>query len=80
MDVDKMKAQEIAIELLKKIDKTGQLRSLEGVKACALIVCEELSKRLPNINDTPPDSRKEEEMYMQFWFNKVPSEIRKIKN
>ena len=47
-------------------------------KKTALIFCEEMAKKLPSINDTPPIHRKSRENYMQFYYNGVRSAINNL--
>jgi len=47
-------------------------------KKTALLFCEEIAKKLPNINDTPPIHRKSRENYMQFYYNGVRNAINKL--
>lgn len=47
-------------------------------KKTALVFCEEMAKKLPNINDTPPIYRKSRENYMQFYYNGVISAINSL--
>jgi hypothetical protein len=44
-------------------------------KEKALMVCEELSKVMPNINETPPIKRKERYFYFQFYMFDVTCQI-----
>ena len=34
---------------------------------CAKVACDYLYENLPNINETPPNSRKDERTYKQYW-------------
>ena len=36
-------------------------------KETAILFCEQLAEKLPNINDTPPIYRQSEDKYQQFW-------------
>jgi len=47
-------------------------------KKSALFFCEEMAKKLPSINDTPPIYRKSRDNYMQFYYNGVRSAIKKL--
>jgi hypothetical protein len=47
-------------------------------KKTALFFCEEMAKKLPNINDTPPIHRKPRENYMQFYYNEVRNAINSL--
>ena len=47
-------------------------------KKTALFFCEEMAKKLPSINDTPPIDRKPRENYMQFYYNGVRSAINNL--
>ena len=60
-----MNPKETAEQLIDKIE-SGLMSSEK--KACAIIVCEELITRLPNINETPPIHRKDEDEYFQYWY------------
>lgn len=62
----------------KAIDEAKRLLSLMSKKS-ALILCEELAKKLPNINDTPPIYRKPIENYMQFYMFRLPAAINEVK-
>jgi len=62
---------------LQEKEEAKRLLSLMDKKT-ALIFCEELAKKLPNINDTPPVYRKSRENYMQFYYNGVRNEINKL--
>lgn len=46
-------------------------------KQCAVILCEELIYRLPNINLVAPNDRKSDSYYMQFW-QSVKTHIEKL--
>jgi hypothetical protein len=73
--------QEIEIE--KEYDLKGKKEAIRLVntfgKILALEVCQEFIKVLPNINDTPPVSRKSIDNYYQFYMFRVTNEINKIK-
>jgi len=73
-----MKTQfELDIEQRKEeLDEAKRLLSIMDKKT-ALIFCEELAKKLPNINDTPPINRKHRSNYMQFYYNGVRNAINK---
>lgn len=43
----------------------------------ALFYCEEIAKKLPSINNTPPIKRKSDENYMQFYMFGVANEIKR---
>jgi hypothetical protein len=47
-------------------------------KKSALFFCEEMAKKLPSINDTPPIHRKARDNYMQFYYNGVRSAINSL--
>lgn len=49
-----------------------------GSKDLAKKVCEELAKRLPNINLVPCNSRMSDDYYLQYWTNNVPNQIDKL--
>lgn len=72
--------QETELEKLQKEeDEAKRLLSIMSKKQ-ALIFCEELARKLPNINDTPPIHRKSRENYMQFYMFGVPNAIKNILN
>ena len=54
----------------KEIAEAKRLLSIMDKKT-ALFFCEEMAKKLPSINDTPPIDRKPRENYMQFYYNGV---------
>lgn len=60
-----------------EIDEAKKLLSVMDKKT-ALFFCDEISKKLPNINDTPPAYRKKRDNYMQFYMFGVKSVIEKI--
>jgi hypothetical protein len=45
-------------------------------KSYALIFCEEIAKKLPSVNDTPPVKRLSYDNYRQFYLNRVSFIIR----
>jgi hypothetical protein len=47
-------------------------------KKSALFFCEEMAKKLPSINDTPPIHRKARDNYMQFYMFGVISAINSL--
>lgn len=64
---EREKEMKEAIRLLKMFTKEQ-----------ALFFCEEMAKKLPNINDTPPIHRKPRENYMQFYHNGVRHAINNL--
>ena len=75
-----MDKKKIAEELVLKFRKITPGSPYTGVgdieaKECALILCEELAKRLPSINDTPPIHRLSDENYRQCWIGSIPNAI-----
>jgi len=58
----------------KTLHKTDKIRSKQG----ALICVDEIQKRLPCINETPPIHRKSEDNYKQFWKYGVKQAINKM--
>ncbi len=61
----------------KEMAEAKRLLSIMDKKT-ALIFCEEMAKKLPSINDTPPIHRKSRENYMQFYYNGVRSAINSL--
>lgn len=61
----------------KQMNEAKNLMS-KMTKEQALFFCEELSKRLPNINNTPPIHRMSEDNYMQFWALGVTSALKSL--
>ena len=64
-------------ERVKEMAEAKRLLSNMDKKS-ALIFCEEMAKKLPSINDTPPIHRKPRENYMQFYCNGVRSAINSL--
>jgi hypothetical protein len=61
----------------KEMAEAKRLLSIMDKKT-SLFFCEEMAKKLPNINDTPPIHRKPRENYMQFYYNGVRSAINSL--
>lgn len=61
----------------KEMKEAKRLLSIMDKKT-ALVFCEEMAKKLPNINDTPPIYRKTRENYMQFYHNGVRHAINSL--
>lgn len=61
----------------KEMAEAKRLLSIMDKKT-ALVFCEEMAKKLPSINDTPPIHRKSRENYMQFYCNGVRSAINSL--
>jgi len=71
-------AQEIETEQREKeMTEAKRLLSIMD-KSNALLFCEEIAKKLPCINSTPPNFRKEAENYAQFYRFGVASAIKKL--
>ena len=49
------------------IEKGSESSGLVSAKFCAMVACDYLIDRLPNINETPPIHRKDESTYKQYW-------------
>jgi len=62
-------------EKQKAVSEAKRLIGIFG-ESNALLFCEEMAKKMPNINDTPPIHRMPRENYMQFYMFAVPSEIK----
>ena len=74
IDKDYSLREQWALEGNKLLDKFFELGLTQEISIkCALIVCDEISQRLPNINQAPPVYRIEDIHYMQFWKFGVPS-------
>jgi hypothetical protein len=67
------------IELEQREQEIAEAKRLLSImdKKTALIFCEEMAKKLPNINDTPPNFRKAAENYAQFYRFGVASALKK---
>ena len=61
----------------KEMAEAKRLLSIMGKKT-ALVFCEEMAKKLPSINNTPPIHRKSIENYMQFYYNGVRNAIKNL--
>jgi len=61
----------------KEMTEAKRLLSIMD-KSNALLFCEEIAKKLPCINNTPPNFRKEAENYAQFYRFGVSSAINKL--
>lgn len=63
----------------RKKEKSEAKRLLSIMsKEVAIVFCEEMAKKLPSINDTPPISRKSSENYMQFYRFGVITQLNKL--
>lgn len=62
---------------IEELEEAKRLLKILNKKQ-ALFFCEEMAKKLPNINNTPPIHRIERKNYMQFYLNGVSSAIEKI--
>ena len=69
-----MDNKKMAEELVLKFRQITGVGDIEA-KDCALILCDELAKRLPSINDTPPIHRLSDENYRQCWIGSIPKAI-----
>ena len=69
--MDKKKMAEELVLKFRQITGVGDIEA----KDCSLILCEELAKRLPSINDTPPIHRLSDENYRQCWIGSIPKAI-----
>lgn len=66
------------LELFSNCCTVGVLDTQFNAKQAALVCCEEIAKRLPNINETPPIYRNDDINYFQFWKFGVKRELQKI--
>lgn len=49
------------------LDGKHPTSAIISAKFCAKVACDYLYDNLPNINETPPNSRKDERYYRQYW-------------
>jgi len=65
--------QNDAYELMQRmfsfipLDGKHPTSAIISAKFCAKVACDYLYENLPNINETPPNSRKDERTYRQYW-------------
>lgn len=74
-DIDELMGRMFSFIPLEEKSPTSALIS---AKFCAMVACDYLIEKLPNINDTPPDFRNDVSTYSQYW-REVKSKIDKHK-
>jgi hypothetical protein len=69
MEHQKMDANELMERMFSfiPISKKHATSAIISAKYCAKVACDYLIETLPNINETPPDSRNDERTYKQYW-------------
>ena len=80
MEHQKMDADELMHRMFSFIPLSEKHTSsaIISAKFCAKVACDYLMETLPNINETPPNSRKDERFYKQYW-NGVKYELEQFK-